>query len=84
MKYFFLIIQFTIMAATSVDTLIIEGNIHTLEKIILREIYHPIPGEFQEDLALEDKNRLYNLGIFSLIEISKSGNEYKIVLVETK
>lgn len=78
-----ILFSITTLIAIPIDTLAINGNIHTSEKIILREIKHPIPGEYQDDIALEDRNRLYNLGIFSSVDIYQFENAYKIELVET-
>jgi len=51
--------------------------------IIERELHHPIPGEYNSTLALEDRNRIYNLGLFSKVEIEPIDSFYTISLVET-
>ena len=83
MKNLLLIFYLSILNALPVDRVVIDGNLYTHEKVIIRELKHPIPGEYQGDIAIDDRNRLYNLGIFSSVEIYQSGNEYRIDLVET-
>ena len=61
----------------------IIGNEHTQNHIINREIYHPIPGEFDTTLAFQDRDRLYNLGLFSTVEINQMDSSYVIILKET-
>ncbi|SVB79524.1 uncharacterized protein METZ01_LOCUS232378, partial [marine metagenome] len=66
-----------------VESINIVGNDHTQNRIILREIQHPIPGEYDSTLALEDRNRIYNLGLFSTVEIKQIDSFYTVLLVET-
>ena len=49
--------------------IVVEGNKVTKEHIIIREISHPLNQAFDSTLAREDRNRLYNLGIFELVEV---------------
>ncbi len=54
------------------------GQKVTKDNIILREIYHPLNVPLDTAVAMEDKNRLENLGIFSYVEwkaIPLAGNE---------
>ena len=72
------------MCTTSLlESINIVGNDHTQNRIILREIQHPIPGEYDSTLALEDRNRIYNLGLFSTVEIDQVDSFYIVLLVET-
>ena len=61
------IFLFTIIFPISIDLINISGNMVTKQETILREIQHPIPGKFSDSIRVEDQNRLYNLGIFSLV-----------------
>ena len=78
-----LISIYSICTAAYVDKLNIIGNEHTKMHIIKRELHHPIPGEYDSTLALEDRNRIYNLGLFSKVEIEPIDSFYTISLVET-
>ena len=86
MKYF---IFFTLISLNSICTayqleeIKIIGNDYTRNDIILREIQHPIPGEYDSTLVREDRNRIYNLGLFSTVEIEQVDSTYTIFLVET-
>ena len=73
----------SIAKAAYVDKLNIIGNEHTKMHIIERELHHPIPGEYDTTLALEDRNRIYNLGLFSTVEIEQIDSFYTVFLVET-
>ena len=66
----------------SIELVNISGNNVTTLKTILREIQHPIKGEFSDSIKVEDQNRLYNLGIFSLVEIKQIDNLYQVNVVE--
>ena len=50
-----------------VTQIIIEGNEKTKDFILLREIHHPSNGPLDKTLIENDRNRLENLGIFSLV-----------------
>ncbi len=65
-----------------VNSIQISGNSHTQHKIIEREIHHLIPGEYDVDIALQDRNRLYNLGLFSTVEIYQKDSQYCIHVKE--
>ncbi|SVC20288.1 uncharacterized protein METZ01_LOCUS273142, partial [marine metagenome] len=77
------VILISICRASYIDKLNIVGNTHTQYHIILRELHHPIPGKFDSTLALEDRNRIYNLGLFSTVEIDQVDSNYTVFLVET-
>ena len=72
-----------INATQSINNIQIVGNKNTKSSIILREIFHPIPGEFDTLLSIEDRNRIYNLNIFSTVEIYPQDTTYKIFVNET-
>ena len=73
----------SICTASFVENINIIGNKHTQDHIILREIYHPTSDEFDSTLALEDRNRIYNLGLFSTVEINPIDSSYTVFVVET-
>ena len=79
----FTILLYSLFAASQLEDINIIGNQHTRIEIILREIQHPIPGKYDSTLALEDRNRIYNLGLFSTVEIEQIDSFYTIFLVET-
>ena len=86
MKIFFVLFVMLLCSmatAEYVDKLNIIGNDHTKMHIIKRELYHHIPGEYDSTLALEDRNRIYNLGLFSTVEIKQIDSFYTVFLVET-
>jgi len=65
-----------------VTTIHIVGNTHTKDKIILREIHHTFPSDFDSEISQEDRNRLYNLGLFSTVKISQLDSIYYIYVKE--
>ena len=77
------ILHFSLIFGGEVTKIQIKGNIHTKDKIILREILHPIPSEFDSLTANEDRNRIYNLGLFSTVEITNEDSVYLISVVES-
>ena len=78
-----LFLSFSICTASFVENINIIGNDHTQSHIILREIYHPIPDKFDSTLAQDDRNRIYNLGLFSTVEVKQIDSSYTVFLVET-
>ncbi|GEM_PF-391290 len=72
-----------ISSAQSVNDLQIIGNKHTKSDIILREVFHPIPGNFDTLTSQQDRNRIYNLNIFSTVEIYSQDSTYVIYVNET-
>ena len=61
--------------ASLVDSIIINGNEKTKDYIIIREIKHPHNNSPLDSVILmDDINRLYNLGIFSNIDIFVENN----------
>ncbi len=55
---------------------------NTRPNIILREVQQPIPGEFDSEFAQSDRNRIYNLGIFSTVDVFRQDSVYVILVVE--
>jgi len=53
----------------------VEGNRVTKEYIIRREIHHPVGVPFDSLLAMEDRNRIDNLEIFSDVRFSLVSND---------
>ena len=78
-----LIFSFSICTASLVESINFVGNYHTQNRIILREIQHPIPGKYDFTLVLYDRNRIYNLGLFSTVEIEQVDSNYTVFVVET-
>jgi outer membrane protein assembly factor BamA len=70
-------------SAQSLNELHVIGNNHTNSNIILREVLHPIPAIFDSTLAQQDRNRIYNLNIFSTVEIYPQDSTYTIFVNET-
>ena len=66
-----------------VDTLILTGNNKTKEHVVLREILHPINHPLDSTILEQDINRLYNLGIFSSVNVNLKDNIYVIDVVES-
>ena len=83
MIFYLVIFFFSICTASGVESLIINGNEHTQSHIIKREIHHPIPGEFDSTLAAQDRGRIYNLGLFSTVEINQINSSYTVFVIET-
>ena len=52
-----------------ITSVVVEGNKVTRGYIITRELTHPLNQPFDSSLAREDRNRLYNLGIFDWVEL---------------
>lgn len=52
-----------------ITSVVVEGNRVTREYIITRELSHPLNQPFDSTLAREDRNRLYNLGIFEWVNL---------------
>ena len=69
--------------AQSINNVQVIGNNHTKSSIILRELFHPIPGRFDTLLSQQDRNRIYNLKIFSTVEIYPQDSTYTIFVNET-
>ena len=70
-------------SAQSLNELHVIGNNHTNSNIILREVLHPITAIFDSTLAQQDRNRIYNLNIFSTVEIYPQDSTYTIFVNES-
>ena len=81
-KNILILILYSFLYSQPLEEIRISGNKITKEEIILREIHHPLNYEFSDSIRVEDENRLYNLGIFSSVEIIQIGESYLINLVE--
>jgi len=67
---------------TLITRIVIEGNLVTREHVIRREISHPVGQPFDSLLALQDRNRLYNLRIFEMVQVyTRAVEGNKLVLV---
>jgi len=82
-KSIILIYFINTLTAGMVDSIRIIGNNTTRDLIIIREIHHIMPGEFDTLQAQDDRNRIYNLGLFSTVEIKGVNQEYSVYVVET-
>ena len=87
--YYILIILFlqtSSLFSQNIDLIQIEGNKKTKDYIILREIKQQINSPLSKKNIIEDKNRIYNLGLFSSVEIDvqtiESQNIYIITVNE--
>ena len=71
------------LCAEAILSIRIIGNQYTKEHVILREIQHPVPGELDESVLEKDRNRVYNLGLFSSVDITVQNSVYTVTVVET-
>ena len=82
--YSFLFSEFQV---NIIDLIQIQGNKKTKDHIILREINQKINESWSNESILEDENRIYNLGLFSNVDIDvikndENQNTYKISVSE--
>ena len=77
MYYIFLIffLHINILLSESIDLIQIEGNIKTKDYIILREIKQKLNNPWSNESIIADKNRIYNLGLFSSVEVDVVTNK---------
>ena len=61
----------------------IIGNQKVKDKVIQREINHIIPGEFDSTTTQKDRNRIYNLGLFSTVELYYEDSALVVYVVES-
>lgn len=66
-----------------VENITVKGNKKTKEHVIIREVLHPKKEPLDSILLNEDINRLYNLGIFSSVDIEFVNNTYEINVTES-
>ena len=67
-----------------INDISISGNLKTPEHIILNQIKHPLNSEFNDTIAREDQIRIYNLDIFSYVQIGYNGSSYTVIVQEKK
>ncbi|MED5475257.1 MAG: BamA/TamA family outer membrane protein [Candidatus Neomarinimicrobiota bacterium] len=82
MIFIFIITIPLLLFSYDINEIQIKGNKITKDDIILREIMHPMDIPFNDSIRIKDQNRLYNLGIFSSVEIKQIKNTYQINLIE--
>ena len=75
-------IQFTLLFSQTIESIKIQGNSKTKEYIILREIKQEINKPWTSESIIEDKNRIYNLGLFSSVDIEIIENTYQVTVSE--
>ena len=81
--FLLLILSLTLCFSNYIDSIVISGNKKTKEYVIEREILQN-RGSYLDSLKLiEDKNRLYNLGIFSTVDINYDKGIYKVNVIES-
>ena len=74
--------QFILLFPQNIDLIKIQGNEKTKNYIILREIKQKINEELNEENITKDKNRIYNLGLFSSVDIQVIENTYLVTVSE--
>jgi len=79
---YFIYISLVLSQSEHITSIKVEGNKHTQEYIILREIQQQVNQELNEANLVEDKNRIYNLGLFSNVEIEVTDNVYLVTVSE--
>ena len=62
-------------SVSTVDFIQVQGNQKTKDYIILREVQQNLYSPWTEESIIEDKNRIYNLGLFSSVHIDVITNE---------
>ena len=84
-SFFILIFSYSVLLNSSelIDEIEIIGNKKTKVDVILREIMHPIPSKFDSLTAAEDRNRIYNLKLFSTVRVFERDNKYIIKVNES-
>ena len=82
MYYLRFIFFISIILSQNIEEIKVEGNQKTQDYIILREIHQEINTELNESNLIEDKNRIYNLGLFSSVDIQVVDNIYLVTVSE--
>ncbi|HDY75454.1 MAG TPA: hypothetical protein ENH49_02905, partial [Candidatus Marinimicrobia bacterium] len=59
---------FVVLCTQEVSEIIVTGNKITKVHVIRREIQHPVNVNIDSSLAQEDRDRIENLGIYSIVE----------------
>ena len=73
-----ILLSCSILISSLISEIRIAGNFITKNDVILREIQHPLNIKYSDSIRVEDQNRLYNLGIFSFVEIKQHNDIYQI------
>jgi outer membrane protein assembly factor BamA len=73
--------EVTVTFPTRIDTVLIVGNEHTKNHVILREIPFSFPDTLDEGNILEIHNRIQNLYLFNRVELQVSKFEDLVVLM---
>ena len=71
-------------ASSIINNFSIIGNFKTPKQIILEQIKHPLNTEFNVKTAQEDQQRIYNLDIFSYVQIGYNNSSYVVIVQEKK
>ena len=83
-KIFLLFILFlNLCFSIYIDSIVISGNKKTKEYVIQREILQSRGSYLDSVRLIEDKNRLYNLGIFPTVDINYDNGIYKVDVIES-
>ena len=77
-----IVIQTTLLFSQYIESIEIKGNKNTKDYIILREVRQTINSDLIEQNIIEDKNRIYNLGLFSSVDIEIIENIYQVTVSE--
>ena len=77
-------ISFGICDSELITNIQISGNIKTKEQIILQEIKHPVGIPFNTSIATKDQKHIYNLGIFSFVQIGYIDSTYHVLVQEKR
>ena len=78
----FICFQITFLFSQNITAIKIQGNKKTKNYIILREIQQKINSELDLENITKDKNRIYNLGLFSSVDIKIEENTYLVTVNE--
>ena len=67
-----------------VNEIEISGNEKTPTHIIINQVKHPLNINFNNQIAKEDQQRIYDLDIFQFVNIRHNNTKYVIVVQEKK
>ena len=84
---FIFLIQINFLFSQIIHSIQVQGNIKTQPHIIIREVKQEINKELNSENIVEDENKIYNLGLFSSVDIeiikdSSNKNIYMITVSE--
>lgn len=68
--------------AVSIDTVNIEGLIHTKQETILRLLPRPLPAEFTRTEIEEFERRVRNLSLFDRVQVTRDGDTLAVAAQE--